>query len=286
VQRPFIDGHACSPRVGTTGRGRVENAPLPRTQARGWGGFAVMLVVRGISETGAVRDARNLHRAQVLGDGLAHMIPTDGECRRWIGPLRGLPTILPSITRVRPTPQPSPETRIRLQPDWFARTIALAQVVATLVVVLLGALLLADQKRTAAVEAGRALEKAYAVKLGAVARGVEDMLKCHEKLRPYATGAGTRLAFQDLKSLGATLTIQQLTTIQDASNELNWLFPPTYSAPLAGTAAAYAAWADNAVLRSRATQANALLSSALADLGGDEQSTDPCYGRLGKHRQH
>jgi hypothetical protein len=155
-------------------------------------------------------------------------------------------------------------------------------VAATVTAVGLAAVFVASQKRGDAVETGRAAEKAYAVQFGVMARGVEDMRKCREKLLPYATGEGTRVTFGDLKSLGTVLSFSELKSVQEASDQLDRLFPPSYSAPLAGTEAAYRAWGMSHTLQSRTIRADGLLRSALKALGGHESHTDPCYGRLRK----
>lgn len=68
----------------------------------------------------------------------------------------------------------------------------------------------------------------------------------------------------------------QLLTVLEASNKLARLFSPTYSAPAAGTRAAYRAWRDDAVLRSQVIGANRSLRVALATLAEREPDTHPC----------
>lgn len=174
--------------------------------------------------------------------------------------------------------------------DWWARAIGVAQVAATLGAVVLAGFLVFNQKQSDAQEAGRAAMKAYAVQFGVIAQGVEDMVKCREMLPLYAIGEGARVAFQDLKSLGAVLKGPQLKSVQEASDQLDRLFEPKYSAPLAGTEAAYRAWSTSYVLQGRATRARGLLRAAVKALGGQEPGTDPCYGRERKaraaHRLH
>jgi hypothetical protein len=117
-----------------------------------------------------------------------------------------------------------------------------------------------------------------------IGRGVEDMLYCHEKLMPYATGRGTRVSFEDLKLLSATMTATQLAAVQEASYELDRLFPPGYTAPPSGSDAAYHAWDLDHRLQSRAARANGLLRAALKALGGRESHPDICYGERRKAR--
>jgi hypothetical protein len=126
--------------------------------------------------------------------------------------------------------------------------------------------------------------KAYAITFAVIGRGVEDMLNCHEKLMPYATGPGTRVSFSDLKLLSATLTTKQLAAVEEASTELDRLFPLGYTAPPSGTNAAYHAWKLDHRLRSRAARANELLRAAMKALGGRESHPDICYGKRRKAR--
>jgi hypothetical protein len=158
--------------------------------------------------------------------------------------------------------------------------VGVAQVVATVAVVVLGAVLVHRyatlERQSAAKENGHEVAEAYAVQLGEVARGVRDMLACHEKLKPFATGPGSRVAFPDLEALGAVLKVPQLRAVEQASNELNNLFYPGYSAPLPNTRAAYTAWQREEYLQRRAERANELLSAALPDLGGQEPPIDDC----------
>jgi hypothetical protein len=147
----------------------------------------------------------------------------------------------------------------------------------------LGAKFAANEKTSASVEAGHALKRAYAAQFRVVARGIEDMWKCREKLPPFATGPGTRVAFTDLKSLGAVLTVEQLQAVVEASDQLDRLFPPTYSAPRASTDAAYRAWSEPA-LEGRVMTANEKMGSALAALGVGNPHTKPCYGKVRKAR--
>ncbi len=167
----------------------------------------------------------------------------------------------------------------------FARAVAGAQVLATLaavgvtlVAVLLSASLLEAQKKSAAKEAGDAVKTAYAVRFRVVARGLEDMIKCREKLLPYATGTGTRLVFTDLKVLGAVLHVGELAAVQEASDALDRLFQPGYSAPPSHTKAAYRAWGEGR-LKGRAIRANNLMRRALTLLGTAEPTPDGCAGR-------
>jgi hypothetical protein len=60
-------------------------------------------------------------------------------------------------------------------------------------------------------------------------------------LPSYATGEGIRVAFRDLEILGSVMSVRQLKVVQEASDLLDRLFDSTYSAPLAGTKAAYRA---------------------------------------------
>jgi hypothetical protein len=167
--------------------------------------------------------------------------------------------------------------------DWFARGVGIAQLIVSVTVVVLGAYLVhrqqayersairreqAAERREIARSEGGAVSRAYAVQLGQVARGVKDMRFCKEKLLEFAEGEGTRVSFQDLKRLGAVLSTAQLTTVQEASNQLDHLYPPGYTAPPAGSAAAYRAWEDDGVLRARTKRADQLLTAALPALGG------------------
>jgi hypothetical protein len=178
--------------------------------------------------------------------------------------------------------------------DWFARGLGIAQLVISITVVVLGAYLVhrqqasersathreqlsdraaihreqAAERSGAASSEGRAVARAYAVQLGPVARGVKDMRFCNEKLLQFAEGEGTRVSFQDLKRLGAVLSTAQLTTVQQASNQLDRLYPRGYTAPPAGSLAAYHAWSDDGVLRARTKRADQLLAAALPALGG------------------
>lgn len=167
----------------------------------------------------------------------------------------------------------------------FARAVAGAQVLATLaavgvtlVAVLLSASLLEAQKKSAAKEAGDAVKTAYAVRFRVVARGLEDMIKCREKLLPYATGTGTRLVFTDLKALGAVLQVSELAALQEASDALDRLFQPGYSAPPSHTKAAYRAW-DEGRVKGRAVRANDLMRKALTVLGTAEPTPDGCASK-------
>jgi hypothetical protein len=173
----------------------------------------------------------------------------------------------------------------------FERAIAFAQVLATLaavaatvVAVVISARLLTIQKHSEARETAQAIRKAYAVRFRLLARGIEDMLKCKEKLPPYATGTGTRLIFADLKQLGAApLKPDQLEAIQRASDKLNQLFYPGYSAPPSGTDAAYRAWYHGRV-KVRAIIANTYMHEALSALGTKELEPEKCAGREKKAR--
>jgi hypothetical protein len=128
-----------------------------------------------------------------------------------------------------------------------------------------------------------AIRRAYAAQLAVTTRGIEDMLKCHEKLLPFATKDRSWQASQALKSFRATLTVPQLLAVLQAVNELERLFPHTYSAPRAGTRAAYRAWSDDAALRSRVKSANQSLRGALAILAEREPHTDSCKHLPGLH---
>jgi hypothetical protein len=182
----------------------------------------------------------------------------------------------------------------RASPDWFARVLGISQVVVSIAVVVLGAYLVHRQgayERTAtrreqaaersavARSEGRAVARAYAVQLRQVARGVTDMLFCKEKLEPFAEGEGTRVSFQDLKRLGAVLNTAQLTKVQRASNELDKLYRPGYSAPASGSVAAYRAWMEDEDLRSRAQRAGRYLAAALPALGGVPPKPGRCNHR-------
>jgi hypothetical protein len=177
-----------------------------------------------------------------------------------------------------------PDTPASARTDWWGRATALAQIAATVVAVVLAAILIGDQKRSDAIDAGHAAARAYAVQFEVIDRGVKDMVKCGEMLPPYAVGGGTRVAFQDLKALGAVLSTQQLATVEEASDQLDRLFPATYHPPLAGTEAAYLAWKHNHVLQTRTLRARWLLRGALAALGGREPRTNKCFGRERKAR--
>ncbi len=178
-----------------------------------------------------------------------------------------------------------PDTRASKRGDWWTRATSLAQVAATLVAVVLAAILVAGQRRSDATEAGHAAARAYAVQFEVIDRGVKDMVKCGEMLPPYAVGGGTRVAFQDLKALGAVLSTQQLKAVEEASDQLDRLFPRTYDPPLAGTEAAYRAWKHSHVLQTRTLRARWLLRGALSALGGREPRTNKCYGRERKARK-
>jgi len=161
----------------------------------------------------------------------------------------------------------------------------LAAVAATVVVVVISARLLTIQKHSETRETAQAIRKAYAVRFRLLARGIEDMLKCKEKLAPYATGRGTRLIFADLKQLGAApLKPDQLEAIQRASDKLNQLFYPGYSAPPSGTDAAYRAWYHGRV-KLRAIIANTYMHEALSALGTKELEPEKCAGREKKARR-
>lgn len=168
----------------------------------------------------------------------------------------------------------------RPKPDWFNRAIGIGQLATSVVVVVLAAYLVHGQRvierRDIAASEGHATARAYAVQLGQVARGVEDMLVCKEKLLQFAEGAGTRVGFSDLKILGAVLTTPELTQVQQASNQLDRLYDPGYSAPPAGSVAAYSAWQRNPVLQARTRRADELIRQALRVLGGVEPTPDRC----------
>jgi hypothetical protein len=170
----------------------------------------------------------------------------------------------------------------------------MSQVGASIAVVVLGAYLVhrqgayertvsrreqAAERSAVARSEGRAVARAYAVQLRQVARGVTDMLFCKEKLVPFAEGVGTRVSFQDLKRLGAVLNTAQLTKVQRASNELDQLYPPRYSAPASGSVAAYRAWVEDEDLRSRAQRADSYLTAALPALGGVPPKPERCNHR-------
>jgi hypothetical protein len=175
----------------------------------------------------------------------------------------------------------------------FERAIAFAQVLATLaavaatvVAVVVSARLVTIQKHSDTREAARAIREAYAVRFRLLDRGVEDMLKCKEKLPQYATGTGTRLVFADLKQLGAApLRTDQLEAIQRASDKLNQLFYPGYSAPPSGTEAAYRAWYHGRV-KLRAIIANTYMHEALSALGTRELEPEKCAGRERNAHRH
>jgi hypothetical protein len=156
------------------------------------------------------------------------------------------------------------------------KLIALGQVVATFAVVGVGTYFVQQERRNVAESEGHSIARAYAVQLGQVARGIEDMQYCKEKLLPFAEGPGTRVAFSDLKLLGTFLTTVQLTTIEEASNELDRLFPSNYTAPPSGTRAAYKAWASDPVLQSRVQRVDELLGPTLRDLGSVAPRRNHC----------
>jgi hypothetical protein len=150
------------------------------------------------------------------------------------------------------------------------------QLVATVLVVVVGAVFVRQERRNVAESEGHSIARAYAVQLGQVARGIEDMQYCKEKLLPFAEGPGTRVAFSDFKLLGTFLTTVQLTTIDEASNELDRLFPSNYTAPLSGSRAAYKAWASDPLLQSRVQRVDELLGPTLRDLGSVVPRRDNC----------
>lgn len=159
------------------------------------------------------------------------------------------------------------------------KLIAFGQLLATFAVVVVGWYLVNQERRNVAESEGHSLARAYAVQLGQVTRGIEDMRYCQEKLLPFAEGPGTRIAFSDLKQLGTFLPTYRLTTIEEASNELDRIFPSNYTAPLPGTTAAYRAWASDPDLQNRVKRANELLGPALRDLGSVVPKPDHCMLR-------
>jgi hypothetical protein len=169
----------------------------------------------------------------------------------------------------------------------FNKIIASLQLVATVAVVVVGALFVQQERRNVAESEGHSIARAYAVQLGQVMRGVEDMQHCEEKLLPFAEGPGARVAFSDLKLLGTFLTTIQLTTIDEASNELDQLFPSNYKAPPSSSPTAYQAWASDPGLQRRVQRVDELLGPTLRYLGSVTPRLDHCTRRqlLGREPQ-
>src|ERR1700722_5452113 len=93
---------------------------------------------------------------------------------------------------VKPIPERPSKTS---NTDWFGHVVGIGKLVTAIVVVFFGAYLVHRQtvaeRHDIAITEGHAVATAYAVQLGQVARGVEDMVVCKEKLLQFATGEGT-----------------------------------------------------------------------------------------------
>ncbi|MCW3018859.1 MAG: hypothetical protein JWN10_1167 [Solirubrobacterales bacterium] len=160
---------------------------------------------------------------------------------------------------------------LRRLPRWFLTTVA-AAIVSAVVAGLLSVGGHTPSRPAAPTAVSTA--RVYQVSLAAMQRGVDAIIGCHEKLNPFTPVSHTQIVGKDKALLATVMSNTQLGALESASNAVEELFAPGYSAPRSGTAARAA---YSATVGESATRTTQYLTAALAALRGVTKQPPPTF---------
>jgi hypothetical protein len=158
---------------------------------------------------------------------------------------------------------------LRRLPRWLLATIV-AGVVSAAVVSLLG--VGGHGSSPAVAPSAVATARGYQASFAAMQRGVDGIVECDEKLNPFTPVSRMQIVSKDKALLATIMSNSALGALESASDAVEELFPPSYSAPRSGIKARAA---FSAAIGESATHAAQYLTAALAALRGVTKQPPP-----------